>query len=197
MAEIYKRECLECGKAFETENKRKIFCSHNCRSNYNVKKCQAKKKKATFPKICLNCGKEFNASRSNVYCCSKECGYTQKIKHTKEKYAEKMKLLRENTIHICPSCNKEFRSDNNRQVYCSPQCRGKVIKRSDFFDFVFDEDTKRTSSNYEQINAVAKLSHEQHKTYGEMVKNEIIGTHNQTLNMAYEQFKLKQRLANV
>lgn len=24
------RKCLHCGKKFETDNKRKIFCSHNC-----------------------------------------------------------------------------------------------------------------------------------------------------------------------
>lgn len=190
MAEIYKRVCKECGKEFETSNKRKIFCSHNCRSNFNTKKSNSRKPKITYKKICIICGKEFVTTRTKSLCCSKECSYKHKIEQSQERYYNQQSLLK-NVEVACPTCGKIF--TKGRQKYCSPKCRGFNIG-------VLEKPILKvptSSKNRMLASNIAKEGHKNHKTYGQVVAEETTRSHNTRLNMAYQEFKARQRIANV
>lgn len=72
----YQRECKFCGKPFETDNSKKVFCRWECTREFG--KIRAREyyreysKQYKYTKRCQHCGKLFQAGRNKLY-CSKEC----------------------------------------------------------------------------------------------------------------------------
>lgn len=134
-----KKNCITCGKEFETlPNKKasaKKYCSFQCSVDIRI----------TIPKTnCLFCGKEFQPKfldRTNY--CSKDCkeNYKAYFKHVKEFNNEfdkqkmiekrnKMQAIKDSTIFICKQCNKEFTQHYIAvpKGYCSDECEKEYTK---------------------------------------------------------------------
>lgn len=86
-----KRVCKECGKPFETNHSKKIFCSWECqRENAKVRAreyARTYQKKYKAAKKCKYCGKDFEAGRGKQY-CSTECKSKALISQIAKKYKE-------------------------------------------------------------------------------------------------------------
>ncbi len=68
---VYTKVCPFCGKEFETTNNRKIYCSDECKNQYNKEK---KREKKVYPiNTCIMCGKQFTARSVRTRFCCKEC----------------------------------------------------------------------------------------------------------------------------
>lgn len=112
MSKIYKKECQQCGKIFETKLIIKKWCSVRCRGNYwgsqNREKIRQVSRK--YPGVCHYCGKEYYATMKISKYCSQECYIKSKNK----------------TLKRCCYCGKEFRK-NSQSTYCSKDCMNKQI----------------------------------------------------------------------
>lgn len=80
--------CKHCGKVIELRDdeipaitKQRVFCSPECRSEFQRQKMLDNKFNKSEPSYCLNCGKELN-SHAKKYCnnqCQKEFQYKEYI----------------------------------------------------------------------------------------------------------------------
>lgn len=83
-----KRVCKECGKPFETNHSKKIFCTWECQRAFA--KVRAREYARTYQKehkaikTCKFCGQEFTGGRGKLY-CSTECKSKALIKMNREK----------------------------------------------------------------------------------------------------------------
>ena len=104
-----KKICPQCGKEFETNNKKKKYCCDRCRINHRKDVKQKIKKKKC---VCLNCGKEIvvqNNYKKLPSFCSKKCYDEYSLTH--------------NEIATCVVCGAPFVPVNSRHVCCSRKCR--------------------------------------------------------------------------
>ncbi len=65
-----KKKCLHCKKEFTTNNKNKVYCSHEC---YLAHQLTYHRKKEMQTRICEACGKEFETTHHAKKYCSNEC----------------------------------------------------------------------------------------------------------------------------
>ncbi len=81
-----KRVCKECGKEFETNYSRKIYCSYECQRE--ALKIMNRKRVSEFQKkyrnTCRWCKTEFRGGRSQRY-CSPDCKAAAREKRAAEK----------------------------------------------------------------------------------------------------------------
>lgn len=141
--EQMKRICLNCGKEFVADNKRRKYCSNECVkeaheaqvARYRSKKRAEKKK---LVKICAWCGKEFEARNASAKYCSDACFKLARSAKAHEKYmamlqtpegkerSRKGAQNREAKTKMCAICGKEFEAKNPVTKYCSDACRKKA-----------------------------------------------------------------------
>lgn len=79
-----KRNCILCGKNFETCRDNQVFCSTMCRNAYH-KTYQTKNKK------CKLCKKTFVTTTNKKEYCGKECCIEAKHRRNKKNYEENKK----------------------------------------------------------------------------------------------------------
>lgn len=115
------KQCVVCGKMFETNFPHIITCSPACsKVNHNRRRKELAKEKLNNPTTdstpikCQHCGKEFAKWRGNQKFCSEECRKAdEKAKRPKPKPAPPK---------VCAHCGQEFIPTNNNQKYCSIVC---------------------------------------------------------------------------
>lgn len=83
-----KRVCKECGKPFETNHSKKVFCTWECQRAFA--KVRAREyarnyqREYKMKKKCKFCGQEFTGGRGKLY-CSTECKSKALIRQNREK----------------------------------------------------------------------------------------------------------------
>ena len=96
-----KKICKQCGKEFDSEDKRKVFCNRSCSATYSNKNRKLK----DFGK-CINCGNAISA-RNSKHCkvCVKSRTYNQakKMEDIKTDAARRRFLIRTHG-HTCMVC---------------------------------------------------------------------------------------------
>lgn len=86
---MYRKQCPECGREFETDLISKVYCSRTC-----AKRAKKEKWRREHPikvKVCEICGKEFEPANNN----SKYCCYDCKIKGREKWRAENKDRIRQ------------------------------------------------------------------------------------------------------
>lgn len=79
--EVLHKVCPCCGRPFETEYSRKIYCSSRCK-NKVVQKAFNQRKKAELTITCAICGNQFTSTDGRRKCCSPECtAISRKLKY--------------------------------------------------------------------------------------------------------------------
>ena len=72
--EPFHKECVICGKPYDTFREASITCSSECAKKYHNKSKSIKKRKEPIQKNCVICGKTYITNRSyQVICGSKKC----------------------------------------------------------------------------------------------------------------------------
>lgn len=102
--------CEYCGEEFETDNKRKVFCSKKCGSKSTVEK-------NSICLICEYCGIAFLSSKAELKQGRRFCSH---ICYSLDKKEVKNRL--------CDCCGKEYNPSSRRdnQKFCSRECYSKV-----------------------------------------------------------------------
>lgn len=108
----YQRECVCCGKRFETTRNTAKFCSESCRNKYN-------RKHRGHKQTCKQCEKIFYEYKKRNH-CSNECRLKSlsKNRKPKEKYIPKPKHTEK-----CINCTKEYETHSSKSKYCSYECK--------------------------------------------------------------------------
>lgn len=129
---IYKT-CAQCGKDFQTDNPRRIFCSRSCKDfvrNKNVYKSKHPNAR-TMREI-----HEAKIERERVKAEERK-RYVEEMERRKaEKKAERERIKQQNidywqnytAVHTCEICNKDFEAHYPTTKYCSDKCRMKSSK---------------------------------------------------------------------
>lgn len=107
-----KKVCPQCGKEFETNYSKKIYCSNECQIEAKLLKRREANKAKLFLKTCPHCRHEFAPKRVNQIYCSDKCRIANKNFHVY-------------TIKNCPYCGKEFIPKRVNQIFCSHKCSVK------------------------------------------------------------------------
>lgn len=69
---IVQKVCKRCGSAFETTDKRRMYCSDRCRDDeYNARRLA--RREAARHRVCPVCGKPFQARNVRGIYCSDVC----------------------------------------------------------------------------------------------------------------------------
>jgi predicted nucleic acid-binding Zn ribbon protein len=67
---VITKKCIWCGEEFETNNKKKTFCSNECYlKNHETVYSKKKQEKRT----CQQCGYPFNSAHGSKRYCSNDC----------------------------------------------------------------------------------------------------------------------------
>lgn len=74
------KNCIICGKQFETNIKRKVYCGAECRNDADDRGGPL------VTKICGNCGKPFKTKSKIKQYCVQECYREHKAKESKSEY---------------------------------------------------------------------------------------------------------------
>lgn len=108
----YTKQCVVCGKIFETNHPKIITCGKECslenrkrKEKEYRQKTDAEKGKKLYNKICRICGKEFETTKSCQTICSSEC----RLKAERERQARYERRKREGLI---PQKKKEAYHDS-------------------------------------------------------------------------------------
>jgi hypothetical protein len=115
------RNCIVCGKEFETKRTRKT-CDESC-ANDRKKQLHREaysKTKTYHLKTCSVCGKEFETSLSFSNVCSKECSYQKYVSRHREMVTYDK---------VCCICETPFKTKNKNRVTCSRSCSYKHGKK--------------------------------------------------------------------
>lgn len=106
--------CKTCGKVFIQKTYHQIYCSDQCREEYNKKYRQFyfKKKHVPTHKICPICNKEFIQTAHFHEYCSEECRNKAKQNKKKPELVERQ----------CIICGKTFLSKSRTAKTCSDIC---------------------------------------------------------------------------
>jgi hypothetical protein len=104
------KECAYCGRKFQANSGKQIYCCRECHL--------ASKRKNAKPKICEICGSEFIPKQPRQKYCTYECGQKARYEFVKIK-----KAMKENTPIPCKRCGKEFIPSHHSEKYCSATCR--------------------------------------------------------------------------
>lgn len=109
--------CAYCGKEFETEEKRRKYCSKECYEKAHKESFRsARAKEKVGKKIkCVVCGKEFIATTVQSKYCSKECSRKFLYQNARAK-----RLARKSKI-ACEICGKPL-TEYSSYLYCSKEC---------------------------------------------------------------------------
>jgi predicted nucleic acid-binding Zn ribbon protein len=118
-----RKNCIICGKEFDTNLLWQICCNKECSKKYSLiqqrKKYNEKEKKCLI-KHCINCGKEFNTSKLHQNKCSQLCVDEYEVKRLKNAgYYKKKKLEKKQ----CRICNKLFITNKSYKWTCSENCQ--------------------------------------------------------------------------
>lgn len=81
----YHRECLYCGKGFDTSDGRKAYCCFECRNKNKWKKQRANS--PVYHRACKECGAEFyTTDPRKIFCCRDHAlKYKQRERYRMEK----------------------------------------------------------------------------------------------------------------
>lgn len=96
------KKCKNCEKEFDSNDKRKKFCSASCNREFN---------RPIYHKVCEICNGEFNTRSKQQRFCSSECGHIGRKKRKKNLHSK-----------ICLNCEKEFLTKFSWQKYCCHEC---------------------------------------------------------------------------
>lgn len=115
------RACKQCGKIFETENSRKIFCGANCAMLWHASKNNRRRSESrNLNGVCPYCGKDFVKVRiSQIYCSEKCKDSAQGERKTRGKEHEVK----------CAFCGSLFKTRRHNQKLCL-DCRDQRSKGS-------------------------------------------------------------------
>lgn len=153
--EPYYKECIICGKEFDTFREAQKTCSHECAKmhqrmwHYNeisghkkividadwVKEKQTEftfvsKNKSRITLKCKKCGNTIERDRSTVRRYNVSCEYCKEIEKLSDARIELVNVLvalkESKTPKYCECCNEEFYSVYPTQKYCSTKCKRKA-----------------------------------------------------------------------
>lgn len=108
---LFEKNCLNCGKKYETKQRCSAYCSKECKTKYIGKFLHVNLKRK-----CFVCGKWFKVIKNSMYC--KTCRDKNLGVHGISKNALCQKVK-------CKTCKKLFYRNRISQVYCSSICRSK------------------------------------------------------------------------
>jgi endogenous inhibitor of DNA gyrase (YacG/DUF329 family) len=107
-----KKFCKQCEKEIVGKNKnKKIFCSVNCRRQYD-----RNMRKQNF---CKNCGKDISNKSSRYKFCSHSCAAS---------YNNLGRVSSLRKIRTCIVCHKEYYYSKSYSKYCSKECSIMPLK---------------------------------------------------------------------
>lgn len=119
---IHKRICLGCGKEFETQFSRKVYCKKGC-GKYDMNMTH------TGERECIICGKIFFTCHNAKTCGNIECKKAAKKLRSQNWAKPRPKLITYETRE-CKECGEIFSIDKRlNNVYCSADCRRKAENR--------------------------------------------------------------------
>ena len=121
---IFMRTCKHCGKFFETNVPRQIYCNSKCKEAHaNALKKKARDQKAGPGTACLLCGHIIGPDRTGqAKYCSEECSREAKLKRSREQSASKGKTYKKK----CKHCGASFTTTRGYQLYCSEKCSNRA-----------------------------------------------------------------------
>lgn len=128
------RACKQCGKIFETDNDRKIFCGSNCAMHWHSKNsAQLKSAARNLEATCPQCGQKFAKVRISQIYCGAKC---------KDKAQFERKTAGKEHEVICSFCGSKFTTRRHNQKLCldcrNQRSRGErrvaPITRKDIWD---------------------------------------------------------------
>jgi len=78
--------CLKCGNEFESDNKRKLYCSHQCYTNAKAMRTYQRngplgKNRRNEKWICKKCGMEYKPKARDQKFCSSKCSADARKKY--------------------------------------------------------------------------------------------------------------------
>lgn len=126
---IYTKTCPVCGKTFEAENVRRMYCSEDCAEEANRgtarewarRKAQGDAPPWKVPKRCRICGVEFVPGRRDQILCGKLTCRDEMQRRRSRGYDEKPELMQPRT---CAICGTEYNPKSPNQCTCgSDECK--------------------------------------------------------------------------
>lgn len=130
--EPFHKQCVICGKSFDTFRDVVKVCSHECA----VKNEKNRKSHNVIQKHCAICETNFETYwQAQATCGNKECQVTYRKKRHAERSAKAIRMKPKRTIvyesRVCVQCGKLFSIDSafNTKT-CSDECRRKWKNKS-------------------------------------------------------------------
>ncbi len=118
-----------CQYCNTTLDKRKKFCSVNCKNDFHklIKRNNSKLKHSENKKECLCCEQEFIVRRRyDEKYCSNKC----KVEYHKRQLRLISKIKRKNMSKVCKLCGDHFSpKKTTKELYCSKKCRELIPKK--------------------------------------------------------------------
>lgn len=127
MSDSTQRECVECGRTFETLTRvgRPVaLCSQDCRIKRSNRRSAERRAAArpTYIRECLVCDADFSTRNSNVKCCSADCSAANHRRISREHNARKYEPIKSHS-RPCARCDREFTPKKSDAIYCGRICQ--------------------------------------------------------------------------
>ena len=117
--------CIICNNEYKTHSTTSMFCSYECRYEYNVSR------KALNNKKCIECGVHFSTTNKIKKYCSIHCG--NKFNYRKKEIHRRKKIIENGNVDWDISIERLMKRDKNLCYLCGDKVNNKLDYNDDYY----------------------------------------------------------------